>query len=79
MALNVKPSMTETWRKIRNNDKIFHFTPDKSLLKTATEDKPELWLAAGKWLCLDGNVKRRLMGNLLIAAQASRVHSLSWG
>lgn len=35
MALNVKTPMTETLRKIRNNDKIFHVTPDKSLLQTA--------------------------------------------
>ena len=55
MALNVKPSMTETSRKIRDNDKIFHFTPDKSLLQMATEDRPELGQENGSvWLAGKG-------------------------
>lgn len=54
MALNGEPSMTETSKKIRNNDKILHFPTDSSLLDTATDEKAEPQLAAGKGLCMDG-------------------------
>lgn len=70
MALNVKTSMTETSRRIRINDKIFHFTPDKSLWQAATEDKPKwqqengfVWLVGrggGSWETCWSQVTRHL-------------------
>lgn len=78
MALNVKPSVTETSRKIRDNDKIFHFTPGKSLLQVATEDRPE-WQRENGSVGLAGRVARNYKASMFRVWPGAEHHTLMLG